>query len=316
MRIKFIAFALFVSLRLSAQTNTDAGRIVLNSVVLDKDNQMPGEAKSQLESKLDQIASNNGVGGNSINPRFVIAAKLNTISKDIIAGPPQMVAINVEAVYFVGDAVDNQIFGNTTITLKGVGTNENKALINAVQNIGIKNKAFADLVNTGKSRVVEYYTQKCDFIIKRASTLSQQQNFDQAIYELMQVPDVCKSCFDKCMDAVQPIYQKKIDRDAVLLLTKAKTVWNANQNKKGASEAANFLAEIEPLSSSYKEGQELTERIRKKIEAEVKREWDFKMRKYSEGVKIEQQKIESARQCALAYYQNQPKLIVYNRIIW
>lgn len=316
MRMKFIAIALFVSFRLSAQSSTDAGRIVLHSVVLDKENKMPGEAKSQLESKLDQIASDNGVGGNSINPRFVIAAKLNTISKDLIAGPPQMVALNVEAVFFVGDAVDNQIYGNTTITLKGVGTNENRALINAIQNIGVKNKAFADLVNSGKSKVVEYYSQKCDFITKRASTLSQQQDFDQAIYELMQVPDVCKACYDRCMDAVQPIYQKKIDRDAVLLLTKAKTAWNANQNSKGASEAANSLGEIDPLSSSYKEGQELAERIRKKIEADEKREWDFKMKRYTDGVKLEQQRIRSSKAIAIAYAQNQPKTIIYNRIIW
>ncbi len=307
---------LLYSYNLLSQTSTNTSRIVLNAVVFDKDNKLPGDAKSQLESKLDQIASDNGVGGNSINPRFVIAAKLNIISKDIIAGPPQMVALNLEVVFFVGDAVDNQVYANTTVTLKGVGTNENKALISAVQNVAVKNKTFAELVNTGKSKIVEYYLQKCDFITKRAETLSQQQNFDQAIYELMQVPDVCKGCYDRCLGAVQPIYQKKIDREATISLTKAKASWNANQNKKGAIEAADFLGKIEPLSASFKEGLELSERIRKKVEADEKRAWEFKMKRHADGVKLELQRIEAARDAAVAYYQNQPKVIVYNRLIW
>jgi hypothetical protein len=312
----FFVLVLIASLKLSAQTYTDASRIALNSVVLDKDNKIPYEANGQLESKLDQIASQNGVGGNNINPRFVIAVKLNITGKDIIAGPPQVIAINVEAVFFVGDAIDNQIYANTTLALKGVGTNENKAIINAIQKISSKSEAFADLIKIGKDKIVEYYMQKCDFIIKRAAILSQQQDYDQAIYELMQVPDVCKSCYDRCLDAVHPTYQKKIDREATLLLTKAKAAWNANQNRKGATEAADFLGDIEPLSSSYKEGQELADRIRKKIEADEKRDWDFKMKKYTDGLRLEQQRIDAARETAIAYYKNQPKTVTYNNIYW
>jgi hypothetical protein len=311
-----VGLILITSLKLSAQTSTDAGRIVLHSVVLDRDNKMPGEAKGQLENKLDQIASENGVGGNSINPRFVIAVKLNNTSKDIIAGPPQMIAINVEAVFFIGDAIDSQIYSNTTLTFKGVGTNENKALINAIQNISGKNIAFAELVKTGKEKIVDYYTHKCDFITKRATTLSQQQDYDQAIYELMQVPDVCKACYDRCLEAVQLIYQKKIDREALILLTKARAAWNANQNSKGASVASDFLGGIEPVSSSYKGGQELADRIRKKIEADEKRDWDFRMKRYTDNVKLEEQRIEAARETAIAYYQHQPQTIIYSRIFW
>jgi hypothetical protein len=316
--MKKILLPLFLlySYNLLAQTSTNTSRIVLNAVVFDKSNKLPGEAKSQLESKLNQIASDNGVGGNSINPRFIIAAKINIISKDIIAGPPQMVALNLEAVFFVGDAVDNQIYANTTVTLKGVGTNENKALISAVQNVAIKNEMFAELVNTGKSKIVAYYSQKCDLITKRAATLSQQQNFDQAIYELMQVPDVCKACYDRCLEAVQPIYQKKIDRESMLSLTKAKAAWSANQNINGATEAADLLGKIEPLSASFKEGLELSERIRKKVEADEKREWEFKMKGYADGVRLDELKVEASRQTAIEFYKNQPEIIIYNRLIW
>jgi hypothetical protein len=44
--------------------------------------------------------------------------------------------------------------------------------------------------------------------------------------------------------------------------------------------------------------------------------WDFKMRNYSDGLNLEQLRIESIRKIAVSFYQNQPKTIIYNRIIW
>ena len=316
MKKYFVLCCLTISLFLNAQTNTDANRIVLNSVVLDPENKLPQETKIQLEHKLSQIATENGMGGTSINPRFVIAAKVNTSTKDIIAGPPQMVALNLEVIFYIGDAVENTLYSSTSLSLKGVGINENKAFINAIQNINIKNKLLTDFTNTGKNKIVEYYNNQCDFIIKKSSTLSNQQKYEEAIYELMQVPQVSKSCYEKCLSAVQPIYQKMIDRNGQLLLDEAKQSWFANQNTKGAADAGKKLTLIDPIASSYKEAIKLTESIRKKIEADEKRNWDFKMKKYNDEYNLTQQRIEAAKEVAITYYKNQPQTIIYNRIIW
>lgn len=316
MKKLIILAAVIFSNPVFCQTQSDASRIVLNAAVIDKENKLPEEAKNQLIAKLNQVATENGVGGNALSARFVIAAKINVLSKDIIAGPPQMIAQNLEIAFFIGDAIDNSIFSNTSISLKGVGINENKSLISAIQNINPKNKQFVDLINSGKNKIIEYYAAQCDFIIKKAATLSNKQEYDAAIYELMQVPEVCKSCYEKCMDAVQPVYQKKIDWEAVQSLNEAKNIWNAAPNYKGAEDARILLNKIEPASSSYNEALALGETIRKKIEADEKRNWDFKMKKYADGVKLEQQRIEAARQMAIEYYRNQPQTIIYNRLIW
>jgi hypothetical protein len=284
--------------------------------VIDHENKLPQEAKTYLQTKLEQIASGNGIGGDSFNPRFIIAAKVITQTKDIIAGPPQIMALNLDVIFYIGDAVDNQIYSNTSMSVKGVGTNENKALINAIQQISTKNKAFTDLVNVGKTKILNYYTEKCDFITQKAKTLSQQQKYDEAIYELMQVPEVCKTCYEKCMTSVQPIFQTKIDREATLVLNQAKNSWIASPNSKGAEDVASLLVNIDPSSSAYKNALAFSEIVRKKIEADEKRDWDFKMQKYVDGVKLEQQRLDAIRQAAVAYYKNQPKTIVYNRLIW
>jgi len=311
-----ILFAVIFSNSVFCQAQSDASRIVLNAAVIDKENKLPEEAKNQLIAKLNQVATENGVGGNALSARFVIAAKINVLSKDIVAGPPQMIAQNLEVAFFIGDATDNTIFSNTLLSLKGVGTNENKALISAIQNINPKNKLFIDFINSGKNKVIEYYAAQCDFIIKKAVTLTSKQEYNEAIYTLMQVPEVCKVCYDKCLDAVQPVFQKKIDREGIQALNEAKNKWNSSPNNNGAEEASVLLNKIDPSSSSYKEAIYLTENIRKKIEADEKRIWEFKMKKYVDGVKLEQQRIEAARQTAIEYYRNQPQTIIYNRLIW
>ena len=135
----------------SSQDKTDIARIVLNAVVLDSENKMPVESKNQLNNKLIQIASAQGIGGSSINPRFILAVKTNVLSKDIIPGPPQMIAMNIEFVFFIGDATDNKIFSTCTINTKGVGINENKAYISAIQMVNTRNAELLKLTETGKS---------------------------------------------------------------------------------------------------------------------------------------------------------------------
>jgi hypothetical protein len=301
---------------IKAQINIDANRIILNSVVLDKENKIPGEAKSQLLSKLTQISSNSGMGGNAISPRFVIAAKINVQTKDVVAGPPQMIVINSDIVLFIGDAETNQVFATSIISAKGLGENENKALISLIKNINVNTKQLLELTQTGKNKIVEYYTNQCDFIIKKSQTKAQQQKFDESIYDLMQVPEVCKSCYMKCLSAVQPIYKKKIDLDGLMKLNDAKNKWNASQNRKGADDVSAILSSIDPESASYKNALSFSETIRAKIKEIEKRNWEFKMKKYSDAISLETQRIEFIRQAAIAYYQNQPRTIIYNRIIW
>lgn len=137
-----IAFVSVVASKSNAQIKLDDfGRIVLNTFLPD-DIAIPTEAKGLLITKLNQITSNNGMGGSETNPRFIITAAVNLGTKDIIAGPPQMIAQNLDITMFVGDALTNTIFSNTTLSLKGVGTNENKAFIEAFKTINPKTKKF------------------------------------------------------------------------------------------------------------------------------------------------------------------------------
>ena len=300
----------------------DFGRIVLNSYLPEKIT-LPSEAKEILMTKLTQIAANNGMGGSQANPRLIITASVSTGTKDIIAGPPQLISQNLNITFFVGDAISNTVFSNTSISLKGVGTNENKAFIDAFNSINPKNKVLLAMLDEAKSKIVQYYESQCDFIITKSKTLTDQQKYNEAIYELMLVPQVCKTCYNKCMEAVQPIYQKLIDRECTLKLNEAKTIWAANPNSNGAAQVAPLLSAINPDAVCWNDALSFVETVRVKVETAEKRNWDFKMKQYSDSIKhsnqlinIELQRIISAKEIALEYAKNQPKTIVYNHIIW
>ena len=308
----FIAFQFNVNAQVKLD---DFGRIVLNTYLPDN-NSISAEAKKALETKLNQISTNNGMGGSMANPRFIITATVNIGTKDIIAGPPQMIAQNIDVTLFVGDAITNTVFSNTTISLKGVGTNENKALIEAFKTLNPKNKEIIVFLEEGKNKIINYYSTQCDFIVNDAQTLANQEKYDEAIYKLSLVPEVCKECYFKCSDLLTTLYQQKIDADCKEKLSKAKIAWSSQQNQQGAETAANILTEINPRSSCFKDVETLMKQISNKLTADEKAKIDLELKQYNDKIDLEKETIKASREIAVEYAKNQPKTITYNNLIW
>lgn len=299
----------------SAQDLSDFGRIVLNTYLPEK-MEMPSEAKNQLHTKLSQIASSHGMGGSQVNPRFIITAKINVGTKDIIAGPPQMIAQNLDVTLFIGDAVSNTIFSNTTLSLKGVGTNESKAFIDALKTINPKDKEVLAFLEEGKTKIINYYSTNCDFILKEAFTLSDQFKFDEAIYKLMMVPNVCKECYFKAKDAATLIFNKKIESDCTEKLKEAKLIWAAEPTENGALKASAIMISIIPSDNCKTEINKLASEIKNKLQLEQKMKYDFDMLEMQKRYDTEQKIIDAQKEISIEYLRNQPRTITYNNIYW
>jgi hypothetical protein len=353
--ILFLSFLFFWGCTNAQVKLDDFGRIVLNTY-LPENTSIPNEAKSALINKLNQITSNNGIGGSVANPRFIISASVNIGTKDIIAGPPQMIAQNIDLTLFVGDAISNTIFSNYTISIKGVGTNENKAFIDAFKNINPQNKELKSFLEEGKKKIIDYYATNCDFIIKEAQTLTKLGKYDEAIYKLSVVPDVCQNCYFKCLDTLESIYQQKIDSDCKVKLQEAKLAWTAAQNPTGAEQAGDILSTINPMATCQSEVTVLINSIDSKLKADEKARWQFKMKQYADRIAAQKEQVRIAeekskrddiyrenqskrdaiaqekqanrnleldklrvnayREIAVEQAKNQPKTVMYNNIIW
>jgi len=229
------------------------------------------------------------MGGSAINPRFIITASVNIGTKDIIAGPPQMIAQNMDVTFFVADALTNTVFSNTSLSLKGIGTNENKAFIEAFKTINPKNKELKSFLNEGKNKIINYYNTQCEFIIRDALSLSKKGEYDAAIHKLVVVPDVCENCHRKSMDTMQYIYQQKIDKECLLIMRNAQTTWMANQNSTGAAKVAEIINTISPFSTCEPDAGNLMRQVQSKLAAEEKAQWELQIQEHRDAVKLKEE---------------------------
>lgn len=322
----------------------DFGRIIINTY-LPENSQLPIEAKQALSTKLSQLTTHNGMGGTMSNPRFIITAHVNIGTKDIIAGPPQMIAQNLEITLFIGDAITNTLFASFTQSLKGVGTSENKAYIEAFKPINPRNKELSAFMDDAKSKIISYYYSQCDFLIKDAQMLVAQDKYDEAIYNLALVPEVCEDCYFKCVDVLAHIYQLKIDASCTSQLNEAKLIWASAQTLTGAEQVAALLTTIHPRATCQSEVNNFIRKIDEKLKADEKAKWQFQMRQYEDKVTAEKEaarvaaeqsvrddqfresqaernhklalaEVNAFRQVAVEYARNQPKSVTYNSISW
>lgn len=277
-----IGFLLFA---LSSIVQGQTSHIYISVVQPDR-NEIPSEAGKQLERKMIQLLTSNGISSQDANNRFVITAKADITSKDIVASTPQRVSEKIDLTFIVGDMVENKIFETVTIPLIGIGTNENKAFISAINQVKPQKAELVEFLEHAKRKIVDYYAVRCSQIIKDAQKLASANNFDEAIYQLMQVPDIC-DCSKECQNLMIEYTIKRNNAIAAQLYNEAKARWAASPTSEGASEVADVIARIPAGTSSQKNIDALIKSINNKLREDEKREWAFKMKQYNDAQKKE-----------------------------
>ena len=135
--------------------------------------------------------------------------------------------------------------------------------------------------------------------------------FDEAIFKLTSVPDVCTDCWEKAMDAVAPIFKQKIDFECKEKINLANNVWNAGQSWDAAQKAGAVLSTIDPNSSCVDDIKPLATKIEKRIKEVDGREWDFF---YDYNIGLTRDMIKAYRDIGVAWGEGQPQTIVYKSL--
>ena len=295
------------------QTMDDAARIAL-SAYMDPSSSIPNNAKKTLKDRMQKIITKNGMGS-AKNTRFIMTANVRELNLEKSETAPVIYIYDLEVNLYIGDGIDGTLFSSCSLEVKAAGDSKDKAYMAALKKIKASDPQYQSFINEGKKKIVDYYTAKCDFIITQAQTKAKNQDFDAAIAELMQVPDVCKECYDKCMAAAQPIYQEKINQEGAKLLAEARGVWSAGQDVAAAEAAAAILAQINPQSSAFAGAESLNAEMAKRVKELDKREWDFMLKQQQDEVDLEKTSIKAIRDIGVAYGENQQPT-TYNVVWW
>ena len=311
-----IAIFGFAGLSMAQESSTSAGalgRISITPYVPDQLEGLPPGAANMLANKLNQIVSANGISGSGINSRFIITPDIDVATKDMLATAPPMTALTLNVNLYIGDGYDGKKYATQTVTVKGVGTNETKAYMDALKNIKPTDAGIQSFVAGAKTKIINYYNERCGQIINESKALELQSNYEGALMKLTSVPEEATECYNKSMTSVAAVWKKYIERDCKLKMSEANAKWNANQSWETANEVGALLSAIDPEASCYNEAKSLNDRIGKRVLEIDKREWNYKM---EIDVNLERDRIKAIRDIGVAYGNGQPKSMTYNIIGW
>ena len=135
--------------------------------------------------------------------------------------------------------------------------------------------------------------------------------YDEAIFNLAQVPENCIVCYNKCLELIKPFYLKKIDYEGTVLFNKSKNLWVSNPNREVAKEVTSLLSEINPNCKSFKDALVLQKQISQKILDLDSREWNMKVMEAQNNYNLSLESIKATKEILLVYAQRKP-VFIYN----
>lgn len=295
-KIYYLATALLISVASFAQDASDGHNLALKVVVEDMVEPFPPSAKLQVENKLHNLLTKNGIASMDYLGQFFITVHATPLTKDVLPGPPMQIAETMDFTFYIADYYNQIIFSTASVTAKGVGTTDAKSYIDAIRKINLNSPALEKFVAEGKVKIIRYYNEQADKILLKARQLATQHDYEQALFLVQTIPSEC----DRYQDAIaagNEIYQQYVDYLCDVNLAQARMAWVKGQNSEAAAEAGNYLALIYPEAKCYQEATELYTEIKEK----VLDDWKFEMKKYQDGVDLEMERIHSWRDVGVAY---------------
>lgn len=328
MKISKILIGILCLLSLSGAyaQQTDSFSPLALSIWAPEDDDLPSDAQRVLFNKLSQIASRQGIAADPGYSRFIFTAHATVTEKFITPTAPPKHAYKMDVTFYIGDGFDGKIFASYNTPVTGVGDNETKAFLDAFKNIQVANPNYKKFVEQGKAKIIAYYNDKCDAIIRESKSLTAAQQHDEAIYLLMSIPEECKACYQKALDAVDAVYQQKIDREGKILLAEANTVWNVEQTAEGARKAGELLVQIDPNANNFNEALRLSQKLAERVKAlddrdrtlereelafqrkMMEREQTLRFAAVEKSEALERERIRAYREIQKAYAENQPEV--------
>lgn len=273
----------------------------LNIYIPPQTENLPDEAVSVLENSLIRITDSSNLMTDLNVSQFILTARMNVLNKEILPTAPAQIMYNLGVTFFIADIYTQTKFASAYIEMKGVGNNENKALIDAFKRINGQNEKIRQLVAKGKQKMMDYYNNHYREVLAQAERKAALQEYEAAITLTLSIP-ACSKGGDVALKEGLKYYLKYRDLMNLKQLTEARALWAANQDMATAEQIARMLADIDPESGSYKGAMELLADIKKQVRLDIDLD---KRQKYEDEVELEKQRINAMREIGVAYGRNQ-----------
>lgn len=290
-------------------TNYTLGKDIALAVCIPQTQYVTSQALPFFQNKLMQIVTNYGMGA-SESSDFVITASVFPVSKDVVPTNPPRVSEKLQCVFYIGDYIRNQTYGNYVMEIDGIGTSETDALLKAIKNIPTKSAELSQFVQGSKQKIMEYYNANYKKIIAEAKSKQASKDYAGAVKILSTIPEACVG-FEETLPLYASIHKDRSENEGKKLFQEARSLWTANIAKNATSiqdasslaeEALSKIAMIDPDCSAQKDAAMLVAEISKKMSSidRENKEWGMKLKVYQDSVDYKRQIMADKKEIRLA----------------
>ncbi len=250
-----------------------------------------------LMTRLTNVLTQKGIAADPSFNQFFITGKFTDFYKETLPGPPMKTTMHSLLTLYVGDAINQQVYASESFEVRGVGNSLERALINAMSQLNGKNAKVESLIDKGKKKILDYYNNNYQTLLKKAKAAASVNEYGEALYYVATIPECCDG-YAEAYALMGQLFTEKLAREGKQLLQLAQAVYYADRSAKGAAKAMQYLAMIDPSSPVQAEAAALAQEIK----AQTKSDYDFETRqKYNDAVSIEKERIAAARAIGVAW---------------
>ena len=293
------------------------GKIKLTVMVPDEN--LSVEAAKQLESKLIQMVTANGIGGLGGNPRYVLAPEVNLLKKEVTSTAPVRHLITYDITFYVADIILGTVFASSNIQATGVGDSETLAFLAAFNDLKPTDAKFQQMLSDAQDKIVTYYQEHGAELVNEAKMLSAKGDYAEAMALLGSIPAEVGDVYENAIQLMDELLPKYLENECGLILSQFQVALG-NQKNGVNKEAMAYYAMIPANSSCKAEADAAYKEYKAQLSAEDQREWDRESAQIQSDNEFRKLKTEleakiqiTGNQCLLDKYK---KDAAYNRLPW
>lgn len=260
----------------------------------------PSSLDKMLVNRLTRALSKEGVVASDDYGQLYLNGRFTDVYKQEVPGPPAQVGVHTELTLQLAD-FGGTVFATETFDLRGVGTSEQRAYINALQSISPRSRQFETFVKSARNKAIAYFDNHYPEILGKAERAASMRDYEQALYYSTLIPQ-CSNGYSEAERLTRQYYQQYIDYRGEMLLKQARAAFALSPNADGAREAYAYLIQIDPASASNSASLKFADEVAK----QTKVEYDFEVHeKYKDSIDMQHRQIEAAKQIGVAFGRGQ-----------
>ena len=245
---------------------------------------LPSDMLPLLQSKLEEIISNNGLSGEGASAQsFVIYPVISVFGSQTTAGGMQNITVvNGNLSLVVKQVSTKAVFSSISKKIQGSGTNEEEAKRDIFNQINPSDQDYVTFVEKAKTKIINYYIQNCDNLIKRADADKAIKKYDEAMGILLSIPVEASGCFDKAQAKIKTTYDEMMMYSCKKFVQEARNYAAQNDYE----DALQRLSWIDPTVNCGNEAKTLVNTMAKEVDNDQKKSWDLLFAIYKGEVEV------------------------------